>query len=150
MTEIQKERPEEYKIITQKQKEEEQKRTELKEYIKNHPDQWKKDLVTLRSQLTNESIIKLQELTNSLPQGINCYTRDDKNIGSELFPSLVKYLKLSRIYDAAIQLAIIENDKERAIDILKSFHDFNTKYYNSNFSLINGVAISNRMIIFEF
>lgn len=123
--------------------------TELETYIQNYPEQWNEALSILRSQLTTESVMQLQKLTHWLPQNINCNIRNDQNITEESFPRLTQYLITSRLYDAAIKLTLLENNKERTIELLKSFHEFNAKFYNSNISLAKGM-IGNTLLDIEF
>lgn len=53
------------------------------------------------------------------------------DITSEFFPSMTMHLKISRIFKHAVQLAILENNSDKANDILRSFHNYNNKFLNS-------------------
>ena len=128
-----------YEEVVKQQKEWINKKSKLKTYIENYPEQWNESLRLLRSQFTIDSITRLQKLTQSLPQNFNCNVRDDSNIASELFPSLTYNLSVSRFYDTAIRLALLENQRENAIDLLRSAHEFNIKFYRTNTTLVKGM-----------
>ncbi len=125
------------------------KMTEYQEYMQNYPEQWTEALLILRSQLNTESVIQLQKLTRWLPQSINCNIRNDQNISEEMLTDFTQYLKTSRLYEAAIKLALLENNTELSIELLKSFHEFNTKFYNSNTNLLWWV-VGNAILAIEF
>ena len=106
-------------------------RSNLNLYIQENPDQWKEDLGILRSELTDVSVLHLQKITEELPNEYRCNIRNDNNITDEFYPSLSINLQVSRLFKYAIQLAVLEQNTDKAIDILKSFHRFNAKLFGS-------------------
>lgn len=140
LTDLQVKNPDGYDRIMKEMKIEQEKRAKYKTYVQNYPEQWKESLKILRSQLPVETVKKLQALTKALPENINCNIRDDKNISNEFFPTLSYNLVVARTYDTAIKLALAENDRWSAIDLLRSFHDFNTKFFQTNTSLVKGMT----------
>lgn len=118
---------------------EQEKRAKYKTYVQNYPDQWKESLKILRSQLPIETVKKLQELTKSLPENFNCNIQNDQKLENEFFPPLTHNLVVVRTYDAAIKMALTENDRWTAIELLRSLHDFNRKFFNTNISIAKGM-----------
>ncbi len=141
---------EDYNRLLLDQKNSNKSRSELATYIQENPDQWKIDLRILRSELTDESVSHLQKITDALPEYYRCNIRNDSNISSEFFPSMTMYLKISRIFRYAIQLAILENDPNKAIDILRSSHKFNNKFLNSQDMSLVGSMINVAMLGIQF
>lgn len=149
LSRLQTENQSRYETVIKQQKDEENKRSKLKNYIKNYPEEWKISLAILRSQLPIETVKKLQQLTKELPQGMNCNIRNDGNITTEYFLPLTHNIVVARVFDAAIKLSLAENDRWAAIDLLKSFHDFNVLFYSNNISLTKGM-MGNTLLSIEF
>ena len=106
--------------------------SKLSEYISANPKVWREDLKILRKNLTEESVTKIQSTIDNIPNNIRCNVRDDSSIATELSPSLITFLKVSRLLNFAIELSLLEWNSDEAINILKSFHEYDTKFYNSN------------------
>lgn len=123
---------------------------DLRTYILENPDQWKNDLLVLRSELTNESVLHLKKITEALPDYYRCNIRNDSNISTEFFPSMAIHFHVARLYKYAIQLAVLENDTNRAIGILKSFHTYSNKLLHSQDMSITGWMINLAILWIEF
>jgi hypothetical protein len=111
---------------------EESAQSKLSDYISAYPRIWREDLKILRKNLTQESVTKILSTINNLPNNIRCNIRDDNNIAAELSPSLITFLKVSRLLNFAVELSLLEGDIDEAINILRSFHEYNSKFYNNN------------------
>lgn len=105
---------------------------ELEIYKDENPEKWKEDISTLEKGIYGSGSVSLEAIVDIMPDDFRNHIRNDTTIYYEFYWEQSNFFRLSQIFRSSILLSILQEDIEWAIDMLRVFHTFNTKYYNNS------------------